>query len=352
MSRGWPFLLLVAGVWSSASADVVELTPDRDNTVFSFDEDKSNGQGIYLFSGKTSSEDFGVRRALLRFDLSGIPPGSVVNSASLTLKCSRHPFSNPTPQTHTLHRVLADWGEGTSDAGASGQGALATAGDATWTQRFYGAANWATPGGDLVAAPSGATVVGTCTDMGDLTDVTFASSPQLVADVQVWASSPGTNFGWALVGNEAAFTTARRFQSRDDPVGPYRPRLTIDFDPAVAGPAGDVPDGTWGNPMRLLRLDGGELFLNWDASCQPTDDDYAVYRGTLGSFYSHTLLLCSTSQATQSIFTPLPGDAYFLVVPVSTVDFEGAYGKDSFGNPRPPGTSACFSQDVANPACP
>jgi hypothetical protein len=93
-----------------------------------------------------------LRRGLLAFDLSAVPDDAVVISATVTLFVSR---TNAVIQTVGLHRVLADWGEGDSDAPAEeGGGAAATAGDATWEYSFWEAQSWATPGGDFEAAPS------------------------------------------------------------------------------------------------------------------------------------------------------------------------------------------------------
>ena len=48
-----------------------------------------------------------------------------------------------------LHKLLADWGEGTSQAtGEEGQGAPATPNDATWRHRFFDTIFWTNEGGD------------------------------------------------------------------------------------------------------------------------------------------------------------------------------------------------------------
>jgi hypothetical protein len=106
-------------------------------------------------------------RALLAFALAdSIPAGSVVNAVTLTLHDNRTPpFSIPRPVT--LHRVLADWGEGGSRSGVpgggnnqdGGQGAPAQVGDTTWVHTFFATGLWAHPGGDFVAAASASTEV-------------------------------------------------------------------------------------------------------------------------------------------------------------------------------------------------
>ena len=48
---------------------------------------------------------------------------------------------------------------------------------------------------------------------------------------------------------------------------------------------------------------------------------------------------------------PIPADdSYYLVVP-SNADFEGGYGFDAGGNPRPQNGGACAVQSVDDPVC-
>ena len=55
----------------------------------------------------------------------------------------------------------------------------------------------------------------------------------MVADVQQWLDSPSENFGWILVGDEAAPHLAKRFDSREDTVLTARPKLTIVYSPSA-----------------------------------------------------------------------------------------------------------------------
>jgi hypothetical protein len=49
------------------------------------------------------------------------------------------------------------------------------------------------------------------------------------ADVQSWLDEPGTNFGWLLRGNEATLSTAKRFDSRENPILANQPVLVVDY---------------------------------------------------------------------------------------------------------------------------
>ncbi|MHC4429144.1 MAG: hypothetical protein ACYS0D_11180, partial [Planctomycetota bacterium] len=64
----WALTLAVVAV-SPSFADVVEIGPSKDSSMFSESGDLSNGAGEYLFAGNTA---FGfARRALIAFDVAG-----------------------------------------------------------------------------------------------------------------------------------------------------------------------------------------------------------------------------------------------------------------------------------------
>jgi len=113
-------------------AEVIELLPDQDSTLYEDVEgDVSNGAGRGLFFGITGSKGGIVelmRRALVRFDLSGIPSNAVINSVEVSFVIDQVP-PNGAPDSATLHLVSKDWGEGASNPfGAEGQGAAAQSG--------------------------------------------------------------------------------------------------------------------------------------------------------------------------------------------------------------------------------
>jgi hypothetical protein len=91
------------------------------------------------------------------------------------------------------------------------------------------------------------------------------------------------------------------------------------------------------------------ITLAWDPSCIATDDDYGVYQGTLGDFAGGAPLACSTGGSTSLPLPPVPGDAYFLVVP-QNANREGSYGRTSAGSERPQGPMACREQKAS--VCP
>lgn len=219
-------LCLLLAIAAPAGADQVVLEPVKDNTIFSESQNLSNGMGVGLFAGRNGAGS--TRRALIAFDVAGaIPAGSTITSAQLLLHVT---LSHSGSQMMALHRLTADWGEGTSNSTVmgGGMGAQATTGDATWGFRFFNTQSWTTAGGDFIASASATRTVSTSTP-------TWGSTATMVADVQGWLDSPAGNFGWILRGNESASSTAKRFGS-SEASATNRPKLTIDFEPPDGDP--------------------------------------------------------------------------------------------------------------------
>jgi len=248
--RGPGSFLLAAALFCAVPvfASTHLLQPAQDATILldGFGTDLADGQGSFLWTGVTIG---GVdRRALVRFDMSGIPTGRRVTSARVTFHLDRSIKSGNDPVS--IHRVLASWNEGPANAGGSGAGTTAGPGDVTWLHRSFPATPWTLAGGDF-AASSDTQIAG---NVASPTPVVFAS-PQLAADVQAWLDAPAGNHGWILVGAPVpeGQVTAKRFASRVDPV--YSPLLEIELEESGAGSSTrQVPFPPW-----ALAMLGGAL---------------------------------------------------------------------------------------------
>lgn len=226
-----------------AGALEMRLVPAADNTLYeSGGQEVSSGAGPALFAGAIGT---GLRRrALLRFDTASLPAGAHVDSVQLVLRVTR--LQDVGPRSFALHRVLASWGEGTSNAGGDsiapggGQGAPATIGDATWTYRHYDTERWSQAGGDFDPTPLALCAV------GGLGSWAWNSTPALVADVQRWLDG-GENHGWILLGGEGVANSARRFAARESALAGARPVLVVHFTPTAVAPA------TWSAVKSMLR---------------------------------------------------------------------------------------------------
>jgi hypothetical protein len=225
MDRKTLFALAIAAALGTLEADlvnagIVNINPSKDNTLYEYDPldgDRSNALGFHFFAGETGMNE--LRRGVLAFDIAGnVPSGSTITAVSLSVNMSRTPTN--TAYVVELHRLLADWGEGTSVApGEEGDGAPATPNDATWRHRFFDTMFWSAQGGDFSATVSASQLVG---PVGQYT----WSSAQMVADVQAWLDNPASNFGWLVLGDETAIATAKRFDTRESATPPM---LTIEF---------------------------------------------------------------------------------------------------------------------------
>jgi len=200
-------VLALTGMPGFAAIATIDAANIQDNTVAEDFPDNSSGACDSIFAG--NSDGGFARRALMRFDVAAqIPPGSVINSVTLSMDVTRG--SNHVDSTFTLHPLNAAWVEGPEGCGVrgGGQGAPSTGG-VTWnTQPGFGAA-------------SGSTLVNN-------TSPVWNSTAAMVSDVQGWLDSPGTNNGWVLIGDENNQTTTRRFDSSE---GGSPPTLTVDFTP-------------------------------------------------------------------------------------------------------------------------
>ena len=231
-ARGIVLRLGLLGVLlpSSAAAVQVVIPAAQDNTLYQLASGTaSNGVGEYVFTGRT--KDGFARRGVIRFDVAAtVPAGATINSVSLQMHVSR--VSNNTLRATTLHRVLAGWGEGTSNAGQNeGQGGVPTTNDATWIHRFYPATLWTTAGGDFTGSASATVLVS-----GNAIYTWTGGS--LAADVQAWLDGPATNFGWLIRGDESTTETAKRFDSRENGNIANRPSLIVDYTPGGGGATG------------------------------------------------------------------------------------------------------------------
>jgi hypothetical protein len=234
-----------------AFSAATNLPPMADTMIMAIAPDNSAGALAWFTAG---GNHYGVpSRGLLRFDVAGgIPRGSRITAASLSLAVVKVPGDGYDVSYFDLHRLLRGWGEGTNNPTTSpGQGFPANLYDATWNSPFALTTNlWTAPG----AAPTNDYVPGVTASQIVLSDVQSpyyfpdpADDPApMIADVQRWLDDPAANFGWILIcESETSANTTRRFGSREDPNN--APDLAINF---VAAPRIDFA-GAVSNQFRL-----------------------------------------------------------------------------------------------------
>ena len=225
------------------AALTADIPASRDSTLIEQSEGAlGNGAGPNFFAGRTAQTSGYLRRALLAFDVAAhVPAGAVITGASLSLHAS---ITTEGPRDLSLHRVLSDWGEGASSTDG-GRGVPSEAGDATWIHTFHDTQFWIAAGGDAVMNLSSMTPV------DGPGYYTWPSTPEMTADVQGWLDDPASNFGWMLIGDEAAPVSAKRFDSRENPDASTRPLLTVTYEPRPDTPCEDA--GLRRGAYRLCR---------------------------------------------------------------------------------------------------
>lgn len=249
-----PFRGLLAsalcGVSALSVADTLVLEAIADNTLFEDSVDFSSGTGDFLFIGPLASGS--PRRALLRFDLAALPATAVVSAAELRLAVNRAAVGSSVTDRARLHRLTASWGEGSADGGAGGAGTQASPEDATWLRRFHGTPpgapgpQWATPGGDVLAAASAEA------PLGISGSALVFSGNGLLADIAAWREGQAQNHGWAVRGPEGPTESqkARRLLARTAATVADRPRLTLTY---------TLPPPVTDPPVMRVPLPGGAL---------------------------------------------------------------------------------------------
>jgi hypothetical protein len=154
---------------------------------------------------------------LIQWGVSGIPAGSVVQSASITLR-----ISNSTANTYNVYGLVRPWSES----------------QATWQNATTSTA-WATAG--AMAASDRGAVVGTIT--GSTGTRTVALNGAGISLVQSWVDG-GTNAGISIA--SATNTDGLDVRSSEYTTASYRPKLTITYLPPDSGSGTGGTSGTGG----------------------------------------------------------------------------------------------------------
>lgn len=220
----------------------------------------ANGAGQHLYTGNQAGSL--KRRIVIKFTLAGIPAGATIQDVDLKLYCNQ---SSGAAVNMPLHRLNADWGEGTSDdTGNESDGTTATINDATWLHRFYDTQFWNAPGGDFQPTPSASLSVGTAGAFH------IWSSLGMAADMQAWVNNPASNFGWILLGDELTDVNTKRFDSRQSAIPANWPQLTITYLPPGSPGACCLPDGSCVEVVQGLCSSRGGTWSGANSTCANT----------------------------------------------------------------------------------
>lgn len=228
-----------------ASAATVTLGAGKVSTIFENQPDNSIGRGPAVFIGGDGSGS--PRRGLIDFNVAAnIPLGATITSAELTMFVglvggADNGVPDTTQRTIDLHRLIGDWAHGPTGLGVTAisgtdQGYPAIPPSPTWNERRYQQnQSWTTPGGDFSPIVSSSALVGQTVNGA----YKWASTPQLVADVQFMLDQPSLGFGWMMMSpDERVANSYRALYTKDwtDPL--LRPQLLVTYELApVPAPA-------------------------------------------------------------------------------------------------------------------
>jgi len=179
---------------------------------------KNAGGSEFLVTGRWDSND--MERSVIRFDVSGIPAGATINSASLQLRCHGIWYN---ASTVSAYRVLKDWGEGDNDY------TDADAGECCWSYAKYSTAAWsgcANDGTDAETAAQSSVSV-------NAQDTWYSWG--VASAVAAWVGG-AANYGLMLRNPESGDQTKAGYRSRNYAADTtLRPKLTVDYTAAPAG---------------------------------------------------------------------------------------------------------------------
>ena len=168
----------------------------------------NHGTDTHLYVGEDNTQSPNYWRTLIKFDLSSIPAGSTVLSATLSLWVEGDWSSNA--RTFRAYRQKRAWTE-------SG---------ATWT-KYDGINNWSTAGG-FSATDCEATDIGSCSFLASEsagTEKQFSLTPDAVTE---WIRGTFENNGVILKADTES-NDGYQFYSSSSASSSYRPKLVIEY---------------------------------------------------------------------------------------------------------------------------
>jgi hypothetical protein len=204
----------VGGSDAAARADAagelentVFAVPDVVDTFLRLSDPTLNYGGSARMCSDTTTDD---RRILLRFDVSSLPVGAEIASATVRLWTGTL-TNDLSPQTYSAYQVLEAWDEGAE---------IATAGSASWNERQPGVA-WTVAGAG--SGSRGDVVMGSFVPAANDTEYDLELDPELVAG---WTDDRFSNFGIVIVG---AGSDGACFATTESPDPGKHPILSVNW---------------------------------------------------------------------------------------------------------------------------
>ena len=174
--------------------------------------------GTLLVDGDDPPSSGQDKSVLLKWNVSSIPPGSTIISASITIH-----VTDPTDDPYKIYELKRDWVEN----------------EATWND--YSSGNsWQSPGANG-ANDRDSTVLGTVVSTS-IGYYTINLNTDGIAMIQSWTDNAPTNHGVIIA--DASENNGLDFDSSEASTAIKRPRLTIEYDPPGCPPEPSVSIST------------------------------------------------------------------------------------------------------------
>lgn len=182
------------------------------------DQNNNFGASVVFRAGKDTAA---IARALLQADISSIPMGAVITSATVSLYCESE--ASGVDQGIGIHRCLTQWWEGIRNGTVPG-----TSHGANWKYRDGNSVlllSWGANGGQ-----SGVDYSAVATHTRLVTGSGARFEWDVTADVQLWADGAAYNFGWVMIASdEVTANTQKVFTSTDGAIVENWGTLTVGY---------------------------------------------------------------------------------------------------------------------------
>lgn len=257
------FLVWVALVCTSfAAGQILVATPEKDTTMFKLNPHNGGAACNGLFIGTNNDLNFDLARALLKFDLTGIPTNAIVTEANFTFTVIQAAVAGSAlvDRNVELHQLAKAWGAASPNNGGAAGASTAGGGDSSLYDQIVPSKNdtatWLITG-DAPPQSSEWAEGGAYSDDGANNDVvqgrtlfnvyqfsstveTYSwglSSANALAVLQDWVTNPGNNHGWLLKYAQASESGAdgspasrvKIASSEWTGASSYRPTLTVTY---------------------------------------------------------------------------------------------------------------------------
>lgn len=173
------------------------------------------GSNQYLYVGGREP-DYYRQNSLIRFDMSSIPAGAIINSAVFSLYLVAEGSDNA--KTLSVYRLLRDWNEL----------------QATWLLASTGV-SWGTSGArststDIYATPLGSRSFTTTEALG------FKDFTLTAAEIKKMIDGTYSNYGFNVISSSESNSNMEwGFASATYATASYRPKFVIDYTPPAGG---------------------------------------------------------------------------------------------------------------------